>query len=133
MKKGIIITTLGAILSLVYLVLYICSFALENYDGDKSVSFNSDFLIMLLIGLIILVCGILYIKNEKKGQSSTKLVSFCFGTIGLIIACVGLGNMFELISDKASYEEIISSMIDGIIGIITLALAIVCYKEKIVQ
>ncbi len=80
--KKIINIIIGAFITIVSVVMFIQSYEKYSDEFGTDISFNNDYVILLLIGLTILIYGIITFKTENSlsyqisGMVISSLVSF---------------------------------------------------------
>lgn len=90
---------LGAVVFLIGLILFIKSYEFADYgEGGKEVTFNSDYIIIILVGVVISVLGIISFYNENKLYQTIGGI-----TASCIISFYSLGVFFKPLS-KALFD-----------------------------
>ncbi len=126
--KNIFTIVLSSLLLIFGLIKYISSYYSENDGWGIDISFNSDYIVVILIGLIALVYGIYQLKQNQKNENNP-LVSIYTGiSICALVSFYPLGiffkNLFKAISkNKAfAFNDYVGYLIIGIAGLIALGL-----------
>jgi TRAP-type C4-dicarboxylate transport system permease small subunit len=104
LTKRILLIVLGLFLSVLFLVFYIKSYSFYQDEYGTDISFNNDYLILTLLGLIVLVYGIisLYTLLKNKENHYFNISSLCFTGLG---GFYGLGIFFKQISKGKEFAS----------------------------
>lgn len=102
LTKRIILLVLGTFLSVLFFVFYIKSYSFYQDEYGTDISFNNDYLILTILGLIVLVYGIisLYTFLKNKENPYFNISSLCFTSLG---GFYSLGIFFKQIAKGKEY------------------------------
>ena len=130
--KNILNIVLGAFVVLTSLVMFILSYEIYKDEYGTDISFNSDYVVSLLIGLIILFYGIISLKGGVNGAYEISgMLS------GSLIGFYSLGVFFKAFSKavfikKVAFDYVANQtyLYIGLLGLIILAFYAVSYFAK---
>ncbi len=126
--KNILNMIIGVFVIITSLIMFIKSYEIYKDDAGTDISFNSDYVISMLIGIIIFVHGVLSMKEANKVTSI-----ICGVTASFLIGLYPLGIFFKALSkalSKGATFDFIGNqtyLYTGILGLIMLGYYIVSY------
>ncbi len=121
MKKSILLAAFGGFITVLFLVLSIISYEFYQDQYGTDISFNSDYVTLMIMGIVILITGITLIKKDDKKVKFNGL-----GLVGIMSIAYPLGCLFKgLAKGGFNYQYIIWA----IIGTFILLYAYFDYQE----
>ncbi len=113
---------IGVVSFIFSLVKYILSFEYYADEYIVDISFNSDYIVAMLISIVLAVCGILQLvalKNKKEN----KLIPIYSGLlISSVLTLYFLGYLFKQLNKGKLFVDYLNYFFVGIVG-----LGILCY------
>lgn len=123
---GIIITTIASILAILSLIFMIQSYEFYSDEWGTDISIDSDYLVLLLISIDLLIAGIYLIYTYNKKYNSNVVMGTTF--IGaLLLGLYPLGRFFRALAKGSTYVEAQWYLYVGLIGVVLLGLVIYKY------
>lgn len=134
MKKGILTALLGLFTTILYFVLYVQSYVRDNDGWGTDVSFNSDMLVLTVVGIAILATGLYVCYSIKKQKNTDNAYNIGFATVGALMTLYPFGKMFKYVGKridaKGGYAaDIKHYLIWGLFGAFIIALAVINYLD----
>lgn len=130
MKKSIFLTVFGSFITILYVVLFILSFEYYSDEYGTDISFNEDYMTLLIVGLILLGMGIISIVLSYKNKSQYELFLYGLGVIGLIMCFCPLGEMFRAIAKDKSTSTIMEYFLWAVFGGFIIAYDVIYYIDN---
>lgn len=123
---GIIITAITSILTVLSLIFMIQSYEFYSDEWGTDISFDSDYLVLLIISITLLIAGIYLIYTYNKIYNSNVIYATTF--IGaLLFSLYPLGRFFRALAKKSTYVEAQWYLYVGLVGLVLLGLVIYKY------
>lgn len=119
--KSLIIALVGILVFSFGLCLFIQSYEFYKDEWGTDISFNEDYIICMVVGIIITVYGLVK-QFRNVGEKAYLLTG---GLITLIIGCYSLGTFFKQLFkaiEKSKAFEYASYQVYLYLGIISLAI-----------
>lgn len=96
--KPILIGIVGFSMFVISLILYINSFELYQDEWGTDISFNSDYIVAIIISIIIMVYGLLNYKYDNQYYNiiscmASSIISFY--TLGVFFKAISKGQAFD--------------------------------------
>jgi len=122
---GIIITIISSIISVLSIVFISMSFEVYSDEWGTDISIDSDYLVLLLISISLLIAGIYLIYAYNK-TFNPKVIYSCVFTGSLLLGLYPLGRFFRALAKGSSYLDSQWYLYIGILGLSLLI--VVIYK-----
>lgn len=109
MKKHLTFTIIGGLIFIGSLVLYLLSFEHADYGSDgHDITFNEDFIYLIITGLIIFITGLCNLKHVKELTKGLTPTIIGIGLVGIVNLFGPLKDSVKILS-KNSYSENVTS------------------------
>lgn len=123
---GIIITTISSISAILSLIFMIQSYEFYSDEWGTDISIDSDYLVLLIISITLLVAGIYLIYTYNKIYNSN-VVMGCMFVSSLLFGLYPLGRFFRALAKGSTYVEAQWYLYVALIGVALLGLVIYKY------
>lgn len=115
--KNIMIIVLASLLCIVSLIYFIQSYSFYSDEWGTDISIDSDYLVLFLCSICILIYGIYSLVAYKKNLCTKNAYFGCFGVASVLIGFYPLGIFFKSLAKEIPYIECQGYLYMGIIGI----------------
>ncbi len=120
--------SLSALLSFVFsLVKYIQSYEIYSDEWGTDISFNSDYILAILISLAIFVYGIYQMIIIKKNMQVSNAYVYVGLLVSSLLAFYPLGVFFKAINKQKPVADYLNYLYLGLVAIFLLAYFVFSY------
>lgn len=123
----IVISVLFIAISLIYLIQ---SYTYYSDEWGTDISIDSDYLVLLICSICILIYGICSLIAYKNTTSCKNSYYACFGVASALIAFYPLGIFFKSLAKEIPYKDCQGYLYIGIIGLAFIMYLIFSYFEN---
>lgn len=128
--KNIMIIVIASLLCIVSLIYFIQSYSFYSDEWGTDISIDSDYLVLFLCSICILVYGIYSLVAYKKNISTKNVYFGCFGVASVLIGFYPLGIFFKSLAKEVSYKDCQGYLYIGIIGLAVIIYLVFSYIEN---
>lgn len=118
--KHIMLILIGIIFTIISIIKIKESYSYYSDDWGTDISFDTDYIVLLVCSIIILIYGIYSLAAYKKNLKFKNAYYMAFGTISCLIAFYPLGIFFKSLAKDIPFNECADYLYIGIIGIVML-------------
>lgn len=120
--KYLSLTFVGVVSFIFSLVKYILSFEYYADEYGTDISFNSDYIVAMLISIVLAVCGILLLVALKNNKENKLIPIYSGLLISSLLFFYPLGYLFKQLNKGKLFVDYLNYFFVGIVG-----LGILCY------
>ena len=128
--KNIMIIVLAVLLMITSLIYFIQSYSVYSDEWGTDISIDTDYLVLLICSICILIYGIYSLIAYKKNLNTKNAYYACFGVTSVLIGFYPLGIFFKSLAKEVPYLECQGYLYIGIIGIAFIMYLVFSYFEN---
>lgn len=128
--KSISLIVAGCFIVLSSLVLFIKSYSIYQDEYGTDISFNSDYVVSLLCGVVVTI----YACAQLKGmQNQERTYYLCSMVVSTLIGFYPLGVFFKAMNKHKLFADYQNYLLIGVLGVLLLIYSSVSYLKVITK